>query len=243
MHRTLANATFRIECGNSSGSGFSFRNDQIAVTNFHVIQPHTVGQGNIYAITDDGQRIPAIVLSSSPAEALDFAILQLLDELPAGRHVLQPDVNPLEWGEKVIFAGFPHGIHHLLVHEAIVSGPFPPVGFYLDGSINGGNSGGPIISARTGNVAGVVTKRRFPGGGNLQALSEEIRDIERRASFMAGQGARAAFAGIDLGEMIRLMSGGLRVMSEIVNLNANSGIGIGFDIGHVNRAYDECKLP
>jgi S1-C subfamily serine protease len=69
MHQALASATFRIECGNSSGSGFSFRDTHTVVTNFHVVQPHTVDQGNIFVITDDEKKIPAKLVCSSDGTA------------------------------------------------------------------------------------------------------------------------------------------------------------------------------
>lgn len=246
MHQELANATFRIQCGDSTGSGFSFRNNRIVVTNCHVIRPAV---GKIYvappivAITEGGMAIPAKLLGISPEDKYDFAILELQTDLPAGRHVLQPCAKRPARGSKVIFAGFPHGLHDLLVHEAIVSGPSQNFGFYLDGSVNGGNSGGPIISAESGEIVGIVTARRFPGNQDLQAMSNEVMTLEKQVQLMRDGGGRIAIGGIDFGGLMQLMNGSLRVISEIIELNANSGIGIGYHIEYLNNAYDHAKLP
>ena len=41
MYEDLANATVQVICGESSGSGFHFRREDIVVTNHHVVQQNT----------------------------------------------------------------------------------------------------------------------------------------------------------------------------------------------------------
>jgi hypothetical protein len=95
-------------------------------------------------------------------------VLELVEPLPDGRIILHPEEPcQIPRGRKILFAGFPHGIHDLLVHEAIISGSSSNHAFYIDGSVNGGNSGGPIVDFETGNVIGIVTQRRFLGGDSL----------------------------------------------------------------------------
>ena len=172
MHQQLANATFRIQCATSGGSGFSFRSRQIIITNYHVIAPHFVSAQAIYAFAEDGTQLALRVLAHSPEDQFDFAIMEALTDVGTSRHILQPDAAAvIGRGTKTIFAGFPHGVPDLLVHEAIVSGPANPNGFYVDGSVNGGNSGGPIIDGTTGLAIGIVTQRRFMGGHPTRATS------------------------------------------------------------------------
>ncbi len=246
MHQNLANATFRIQCGDSTGSGFSFRSSRVVVTNCHVIQP-AVGKlfvaPPITAITEDGTFIPAKLLTYSPAEQYDFAILELQEDLPAGRHVLQPSAEKPMRGSKVIFAGFPHGIHDLLVHEAIMSGPCQHHAFYLDGSVNGGNSGGPIISADTGELVGIVTQRRLVGVHDLQAMKSQVQILEERTRAMKASGVGVAIMGMNFPQLVELIGSSLHVVSNLIDTNANSGIGIGFHIAHVNGAYEALRLP
>jgi hypothetical protein len=246
MHQDLANSTFRVQCGNSTGSGFSYRSDRVVITNCHVIRPAI---GSVYAvpaitvITEDGVKIPAKLIKFSPEDEHDFAILELQTALPAGRNILQPSLTKPSRGSKVIFAGFPHGIHELLVHEAIVSGPSQNFGFYLDGSVNGGNSGGPIISAATGELVGIVTQRRLVGVQDLNAMKLNVKALEVRAREMNAGGSSVSIMGIDFSELTHLIGSSLSVVSDLINLNANSGIGIGFYISQMDSTYETVGLP
>lgn len=134
MHQRLADATFRIECGTSVGSGFSFRHESIVATNYHVIAPHMVDGSPIHVVTEGGFRILGQLVGFSPDNQYDFALIQLQSSLPPGRQILQPKDNmATPRGMATIFAGFPHGIHDLLVHEAVVSGSASLHSFYIEG--------------------------------------------------------------------------------------------------------------
>ncbi|PSV29316.1 trypsin-like peptidase domain-containing protein [Photobacterium sp. GB-72] len=233
-HQDLANATFRIESGNSSGSGFSFRNEKTVVTNHHVIEQHISSGVQIYAITEKNIRLRAKLISYSHKKEHDFAILELEDELPNGRIVLQPDESEdITRGKRILFAGFPHGIHDLLIHEAIISGPTQAHGFYIDGSVNGGNSGGPIVDSSSGLVVGIVTQRRFLGGGSLNSLRPPIAELTAHCQEIA-QGS-VSIMGIDFGRLAQLIANGLSAITDALESNANSGIGIGFKIKFANE--------
>ena len=93
-------------------------------------------------------------------------MFEINGDVPTDRVALRPadDADKIERGRQVLFGGFPHGLEELLVQHAGISGPAArDKGFYIDGSVNGGNSGGPIVDPRGGGVIGVVTQRR-PGG-------------------------------------------------------------------------------
>lgn len=235
MHQDLANATFRIECGPSSGSGFSFRKDDIVVTNHHVIEPHLLNGHDVFSVTEDGSQLKTKLLSYSDKSQYDFAILQLIDSLPSNRTVLQPKaVAAANRGVRILFSGFPHGIHDLLVHEAIVSGQVKQHAFYIDGSVNGGNSGGPIVDAQTGELIGIVTQRRFLGAQSLQALGSQVNQLARHCAGIANRGS-VQIMGIDFGQFANMMAQGLGAISQVIEANANSGIGIGFKIDYANQ--------
>jgi len=140
-------------------------------------------------------------------------------------------------GTEVAFSGFPHGTSDLLVHRAFVSGPFCDLGFHVDGSINGGNSGGPIIDVSDGKVVGVVTARRMIGGKDLGEISAESKDLQRYLDSIAGSGC-VELMGIDFPEFARLVARSLQLMDAVINDNANSGIGIGF---HIRFALQACR--
>ena len=243
MHQRLADATFRVECGTSSGSGFSFRHPSIAATNCHVIAPHFSAGSPIHLVTETGSRISAQLVGYSPENQYDFALLILQGALPQGRQVLQPKANPAApRGLSTLFAGFPHGIHDLLVHEAVVSGPAAPHAFYIDGSVNGGNSGGPIIEKATGELIGLVTQRRFLGVVQLGQLRQKVQQLAQHCQGVASQGS-VEIMGVNFGAFAQMMAQNFLVVDQLLQANANSGIGIGFSIGHMNAEYTRLGLP
>lgn len=244
MHEKLANSTFQVVCGESAGSGFSFRDRQVVVTNCHVIRPAFERGLGIKVVTEQGFEIPAKMLRYSDETAFDFAILHLRYPLPEGRHILNPIAERVgSRGHRVAFAGYPHGIPDLLVHEAIISGPFSTHGFYIDGAVNGGNSGGPIISLQSGEVIGIITQRRFLGGPDLDSMAKDIGKLARQAEQAAVAGASAKIMGVDVGGLVKMTSTSLNAVSQVIKANANVGIGIGFHIEYANAAYRELGLP
>jgi S1-C subfamily serine protease len=233
MHELIAASTLRITCGQSSGSGFIYRNEKIAITNSHVIEPYH-SQGNpIEASLETGQPISAKVLSSSPPDQSDFAILELRTRFAAQPLKPQPNLK-FERGREIIFSGFPHGISDLLVQEAIISGPASSKGFYIDGSVNGGNSGGPIADKATGLVLGIVTQRRFLGSKKLEKLQQEMATLVNYCHKIAKQG-KMELMGIDFGALTSAIAQGFLLTGELFSANANAGIGIGFSIDPVDK--------
>jgi S1-C subfamily serine protease len=242
VHQSLADATFRIQCGQSSGSGFTFRSPAVAVTNYHVIAPYLASNMPILAVTENGAQIAMKLLSHSPENQFDFAILEAQQIVPPGRHVLLPSLAPVPRGTEIVFSGFPHGIPDLLTHQAIVSGPATPHGFYIDGSVNGGNSGGPIIEKASGRVIGIVTQRRFLGAIQLGQLRQNVTQLAQHCQTIAGRGS-VQIMGVDFGGFAKMMAQGFSVIDQILQANANSGIGIGFRIEYVNQECDRLGLP
>ena len=158
-----------------------------------------------------------------------MAILRIIGKLPNGRNVLTPDSSPnCERGQRIIFSGFPHGIPHLLTQEAHISGKIDDNKFYINGMVNGGNSGGPIINAETGKVIGIVTQRRFLGNLQLQKTLNEIRQLQSYCKQLMQGGGSVVIMGINFAGFANLISSSLDVVSQVITANANTGIGIGF---------------
>ncbi len=235
LYRNVANATVRIENGPSRGSGFHFLRPDIVITNRHVIVDTAVP---IVAITEDGTSLLLQVLAESLPAQHDYAILKCQAPPPPGRHPLQPKVvRPFERGLQVLFAGFPHGIPHLLVQRAVVCGLISDHVFYLDGSVNGGNSGGPIIDSKDGTVIGIVTQRRFLGAQDLAQLRTAAERLRAHCLAITGRGS-VEIMGIDFGAFSQLMAEGMLLIRDVLEANANTGIGIGFSISFVG---EECR--
>ena len=235
MHKLIADATWQIKSGNSIGSGFSFIRDDIVVTNHHVIEPSQMNPSiPISGRTENGIQVTLELIKFSPTHKNDWAILKIIGELPNGRNVLIPEYSPrFERGQRIIFSGFPHGIPHLLTQEAHISGKIDDNKFYINGMVNGGNSGGPIINAETGKTIGIVTQRRFLGNLQLQKTLDEIRQLQSYCKQLMQGGGGVMIMGIDFAGFANLISSSLDVVSQVITANANSGIGIGFSVDEI----------
>ncbi|HCL6722992.1 TPA: trypsin-like peptidase domain-containing protein [Citrobacter freundii] len=242
MHQQIANATFQVIAGDSCGSGFSFMKEEYVITNFHVVK-------NMLNLTT-GKPLDYIQLRSENDEILladlimvnsgnDFAVLKLKTALSAGREVLQPSdsFKPIR-GKKLIFSGFPHGYPDLLTHEAILSAPLEAHKFYLDGMVNGGNSGGPIVDPDDGRVVGVVTQRRYAGVESADAIANHAKGL---AQAIQSSRVTMSIGGLDFTGMNKMYAESLNVIVDLIGLNANSGIGIGFPISPAVEALNQLQ--
>ncbi len=226
----VASATLRIEYGESRGSGFHFRNPYTVITNYHVVAGAEKNGRMIKGITEKGGVLDLKLVAFSPANKHDFAVLKVQGAVPADRTALKPKIlKPVPLGIDVLFAGFPHGIPDLLVQRAVVAGLIGDEIFYIDGSVNGGNSGGPIVDAEDGAVIGLVTKRRFLGAPDLEALRKAAKQIQDHCQVTAGLGS-VQLMGLDFGAFSNLMAQGMVLIQEVLEANANTGIGIGYSI-------------
>ncbi|EFO6452713.1 trypsin-like peptidase domain-containing protein [Escherichia coli] len=239
MHQTLANATFQVLAGDSRGSGFSFMREDLAVTNLHVVATccdlQNLRQINhVILQTEANEHIEAQILHIDGAN--DFAIMRLQSPLPAGRTVLQPSAGFIPArGKKLIFAGYPHGIPQLLTNEGIISAPMEHGRFAIDGMVNGGNSGGPIIDPGSGEAVGIVTQRRYMMGDQAEAFAQEIQQLRQYLASVRQQSS-VAIMGVDFGQMADMFGRSLQIVSDMMSQNANSGIGIGFSMQPIIEA-------
>jgi len=236
----VAKATLKIECGDSRGSGFHFVKQDIVVTNFHVIRPYIEQKEKIFAKTELGNQAELELLEYSPEKEFDYAILRIVGDFEEERVALEPKHITPNRGMRVCFSGFPHGIDDLLAQVARVSGPFGKVGFYIDGSVNGGNSGGPIIDTTDMKVIGIVTQRRFLTPIDLDQVSGILEEIHRHFQQMGGR-AGVVISGVDFGQFAQLMSRAFSIFRVILEANANTGIGIGYRIEFATQKFSEIE--
>ncbi|HHL6055226.1 TPA: serine protease [Escherichia coli] len=244
MHQRLADATFQIICGEHRGSGFSFYEEEFILTNFHVIKSSIdFNKGKVNCPTvvmcENGQGAEADIVAYNSER--DIALLKINDALPPGRVILKPAIDYLpERGRKLIFSGFPHGISTLLTHEAIISAEIENGVFYIDGMVNKGNSGGPIIDAETGNVVGIVSAKRFCFNEEAEKLSASAFQIKNALDALPKNHAHIV-QNIDIGRFNKLMSESLILFTDMLAMNANTGIGIVHPISWAVNIIDDYK--
>ena len=234
----LADATVRIECGDNSGSGFHFLREEIVLSNCHVVEAHLVQGTPIAAHTECGETSRLELIGYSLEDDRDFAVLKVGGTLGAGRKVLEPmEVGDVPRGTEVAFSGFPHGVSHLLVHKGFVSGRCETLGFYIDGNVNPGNSGGPIVDIGSGKVVGIASARRFVGAQDMKAICDECAKLTKHLHAVASQGG-VQIMGVDFVGFAGLMAQSLELVKRALDANANTGIGIGY---HIRFALDKCR--
>jgi hypothetical protein len=235
----IANATVMVQCGGEKGSGFQFISPNTILTNAHVVEESIKNSRQIRVQTEEGATSSANLLDFSPKSKYDYAVLKTR-ESDSNKKALQPSERAPKRGTEVYFAGFPHGVDDLLVHTAMVSGPSEH-GFYIDGSANGGNSGGPVVDTESGKVVGLVTQRRFLGEVDMEEVTREMSALRGHFQNMGGS-AGIVISGVDFGELASLMADSFSVMSAVVDANASTGIGIAHSIDHVVDGVDFSQL-
>lgn len=247
MHQKIANATFKVICNDSIGSGFSFINRTIVITNMHVIanlidfKDWSVSSNPVKLQTENGEEFSSIVVGVDPEN--DTAILKLTSSLPESREILMPfdgDFKPTR-GRRVIFTGYPHGLDVLLAHEGIISAPLECGQFNIDGMVNGGNSGGPIVSVDSGKVIGIITARRFVGKDEINELRSATSMIIEQCEYIRRAGTIIS-SGFNVADLNQAYATGLSVLTSLLESNANSGIAIGYPVAPITKLINEMVI-
>ncbi len=216
IYDDTAGATVRIACGSASGSGFHFHHPGILVTCYHVIE-HAPDSAE--AFTESGERWELDFVGGSEPERFDFAIYQVVGDAPNAPVLLPDTAGELPpRGIEVVFAGFPHGVPDLLLQRATVAGVESDETCYLDGSVNGGNSGGPIVDAASGKAV--------PGSEDLEAMAAEAQALYAACRGIQGG---AFVMGIDFGAFAQMVARTNLLLRQLLEANANTGIGLRID--------------
>jgi V8-like Glu-specific endopeptidase len=148
-----ARAVVLITGDNSEGTGFLVKTPDgpVVVTNLHVISDNP----NLKITTNTGQQIT--VLSLKGASDRDLAMFAIKDQnysyLP-----LATDISGIaQPGDEVITPGNSEGGEVMLNTKGKLLG-IGPVKIEFDNPIYHGNSGGPVLHTKSGQVLGVVTE-------------------------------------------------------------------------------------
>lgn len=139
-----------------TGSGFIFADKTIVVTCHHVIK----GSNSILLKFSDETNFISCKLVVSDHEH-DLALLKFdnttRNPLPLA------DLSTVAEGMPVVFSGYPFSMKDLTTHQGIISAIIKDAtgitSYVIDGTVNSGNSGCPLMDVN-GNVLGVVNAKR-----------------------------------------------------------------------------------
>jgi len=204
-----------------SGSGFVVSKDGVVITNSHVLlsdDPASV----IIRFSDGTEKSCVDILFRDQAH--DFAILRIEKEdysfLTLGGY------DRVEEGDQIYFCGYPlHSDYHT-IHGGNVSAKFTDENInviQIDGSVNSGNSGGPLINMKN-EVVGIVSRKAGRLDKELETLAEG-----------PAPGARVLIAGVDPVSTAKKTIEFIRDYSSV-------GIGFAFSIEYVKSKLNELDL-
>ena len=184
----IENSVYRINTSNGSGTGFYSLQDNVIVTNYHVVS----GSLEVSIESQDKNRYLAKVIYVNQGK--DIAFLQAENLPKPTKTILTKHDNKTTSRDKVMVLGYPFGMP-FTVTEGIVSNPNQIIDgsnfIQTDAAINPGNSGGPVINEK-GELIGIVTSK-FSEADNMgfaipmETLREELEIVsELTNSFTIG---------------------------------------------------------
>ncbi len=138
-----------------TGTGFVFIKKGILVTCNHVVKV-----GNSIAIkfpNAEWRKAKTIVRD----EEHDLSLLKFEDD--TRNPLAVADATLIKEGTKIIFSGYPLNLTELTTHQGIISAITEDVvglkTYLIDGTVNAGNSGCPLMNL-SGEVVGVINAKR-----------------------------------------------------------------------------------
>ena len=209
----------------SWGSGSIIHESGYILTNDHVANT----EGQQVVVMQDGRQHPYTVAARSPQE--DLAVIRIRSDRPLPAMTLGQS-HDLMLGEPVLVIGNPGGLTHSISRGVITGldrvgggGTTVLTGMVqTDATLNGGNSGGPMINA-LGHQIGIVESKRTDADGlgfaiqidRFRAILPEMLSAEIRYGFKLGltvnpmgpavvtavaADSPAAVAGIEVGDAV-----------------------------------------
>lgn len=229
--------------------GTGFKCCGYIITNNHVYNPINSEEITIQFKNADGKGVSiekkysskefiALLKDGMPKDSWDFAILEdtHFSEIPDLK--LIEENKEIEIGQKCVFLGFPFSSNYLTIHEAIVSAKYTNTGnnvkyIQLNASVNGGNSGGPLIEIETQEVIGIITLKKTGFSDNFKKLNESFKSnieiLEKNG------GATISVSGIDIMQTFKIIQNQLAVLGNEIERSSNVGIGFAFELDEVRK--------
>lgn len=138
-------------------------------------------------------------------------------------------------GEKVFFLGYPFEHFNLVCHAGIISS------FYkknvvdviqIDASVNGGNSGGPLIDPENSKVIGIITRKAT----GFTHVFERLRStLESNIKLLNVVEKTTFISSVNLFQQLLANQSHLLNLTNEIERSANVGIGYAFSIEQLQQ--------
>ncbi len=214
------------------------------VTNSHVLSTAASKQIAIrFADTDPNDRASYIVINNfkkriageSPKSAKDYVYLKFDDPRFKKRHVFQfSDSSNISVGEQVVFLGFPFGDPYMTSHCGYISAIYTRNNIeilQLDGSVNGGNSGGPLLDLKAGKVVGIITRINI--GFIALEFDKLIKTLQQNQVALEQVKGMMKAGKIDPFQAIQASQSAMEQIAKNLRQSANVGIGYAYSSNYV----------
>ncbi len=196
-----------------TGSGFIFGKKDIVVTCNHVVKD---GTSILVKFSDSTEFLGGKVVLRD--EEHDLALIKIdqssREPLPLG------DLSQVEEGMPVVFSGYPSVSQDLTTHQGIISGIVKDAtgltSYLIDGTVNSGNSGCPLMN-ESGKVIGVVNAKRAMRVDLLQKIEKM-------------QIGAVSLHGVDLVEIYQAITNNLQL-----------GVGVAIPASYIPEHKEESK--
>lgn len=215
----------------STGSGFIVKKEGILISNNHVvINDDPIGTKVIF---NDGieKQCTEIIYRDNQHDYIIFRI-----EQNDYQELLLGDYNDVEEGDEIYFCGYPLKSNHYTVHGGNVSSKFEENEIkiiQIDGSVNSGNSGGPLFNMDE-KVVGIVSQK----AGGIDDKLMGISNLVKSAPTVMSIGYQ-----LKNGQTINVdPTKSLAEVIQIIHDYTSVGIGYAFSIEYAKKKLVELNL-
>ena len=178
------------------------------------------------------------IIWESTENEFDLIYMRVHEPEFESRHIFEVENSDnIREGEKMLFIGYPFGMPNITSHIGFVSSIHTKKNIkiiQIDGSVNGGNSGGPLISLNTGKVIGVITKAVTGIIENqFNELIKVLKQNQNALKVSINSGISTSIAGVN---PIQALNSSMVIMEYIakdLHRSANVGIGYAYSINNV----------
>jgi len=224
---------------------------EFLITNNHVIQVPSAQRVVLRSVAVDAhtealnievshQEFCAFMVEGDPETAWDFAVLRIPHpEFQALPSLDMAEDEDFQIGDQIAIFGYQFEQSNLSMHMGNLASQYSRAGVHylqLDSSVNHGNSGGPLIDVRTGQVRGIVTRKATGLTQQFDALLQSFQQNIARFQAIQQGGGRSLVGGLDPVAAMLVTQGQMQRIAQEIGRSANVGIGYAYHISKVRES-------